>query len=103
MASTSPFEFALRLPAVEALAGGRVHIAIDGLLGAARPLITGAVGLAQTFTPKKRGAKTKVVLLVVDGPEAALDAVGDLRAFLAAEEALGNRQKLPPRKTGTEE
>ncbi len=48
MAFTSPFE-SIRPPALEALTSGRAHVVIDGLLGAARPLVAGALGLADSF------------------------------------------------------
>src|SRR6185295_15413610 len=103
MSFVSPFESAARLPALAAFirekheAGPRVHAAIHGLIGASRRLSAAAIGLSQ---PSPR---TRVVMIVVDGPEAALDAVADLRAFIACEEVSETSKKIKPRKLTEEE
>ena len=111
----SPFERVAQLPALEPycrrlekteagkpaqLSGkgaSRLHGGIAGFLGAARALAIGALarGRGGEFIRDARGAgpedaaKTppSVVLAIVDGPESALDAIADLRAFRAAEES----------------
>src|SRR6185295_5792475 len=96
----SPFESLTRLPALAPFlqsGGARTRAALSGLIGAARPLAAASIGL---------GAKqdaSRVVLYLVEGPEAALDAVADLRAFLACEEMTLAAQKIQPRKLSEEE
>jgi transcription-repair coupling factor len=105
MSVRSPFIAGAGLSELAALlqpgagAGAKTHVAVTGLLGASRSLVTGALGLARagvlsaarhpspvTRHPSpvtRHPSLPSVVLLVVDGPETALDAVADLRAFLA--------------------
>ena len=109
MPFVSPFESLTRLPALEPfLQGGgtRTHAVIHGLIGSSRSLAAAAVGLGHKesglgVSPKRSSgtpkplSRTRIVLIVVDGPETALDTVSDLRAFLACEEAV--QATLKPR------
>ena len=63
-------------------AGKPLHAAVTGLIGASRSLVAGALGRLRV------SAKPSAVVLIVDGPESALDAIADLRAFVALEEKL---------------
>jgi hypothetical protein len=106
MSVRSPFIAAAGLSELAALlqpgagAGAKTHVAVTGLLGASRSLVTGALGLARagaitaethhsslithhSSSLTRHPSPPSVVLLVVDGPETALDAIADLRAFLA--------------------
>ena len=104
MSVGSPFYAAAALPQLAALrgvsaAGGPRHVVVLGLLGAARSLVAGALGLARgkalpltpdslrSSRPSPHGGEGKrppsVVVMVVDGPETALDTVADLRSFMA--------------------
>ncbi|MFH0939722.1 MAG: transcription-repair coupling factor [Planctomycetota bacterium] len=56
------------------------RVIVTGLLGASRALLAGALS-----------RKRRVILLVTDGPDSALDAIADLRAFEALEETLATR------------
>src|SRR5579862_3593529 len=110
MPFVSPFESLIRLPALSTFvrdhpdAGPRVHAAIHGLIGASRPLAAAAIGLAQSCGAGGPPAfPTRVALIAVEGPEAALDAVADLRAFIAAEEAVQTALKPAPRKLTEEQ
>ena len=95
MSLRSPFSFVSDLPALVALrrAGAsvqnagttkRTHSVIAGLVGASRSLVAGELGLARTAENC-----CSVVLIVVDGPEAALDTLADLRTFIALQERSG--------------
>jgi len=100
MSVRSPFERAAALPELAALrgassTGGPRHVVALGLLGAARSLVAGALGLARgkavpptPLSPPRGAGKTSpsLVLMVVDGPETALDTVADLRSFMALHE-----------------
>ncbi|MGD0093459.1 MAG: CarD family transcriptional regulator, partial [Planctomycetota bacterium] len=95
MSSRSPFACVAALPELAALlrrppVGAPIHIVALGLLGAARSLVAGALGLARghalPLPPPARGGGRRplsVVLVVVDGPETALDTIADLRSFMA--------------------
>src|ERR1700732_3014676 len=63
-------------------AGKPLHAAVSGLIGASRSLVAGALGRLRV------NSQPSGVVLVVEGPEAALDAIADLRAFVALEEKL---------------
>jgi len=89
----SVFERVAKLPALSAYGRGRAESAagpsgegtpgagrlrlrgtVCGLVGASRSLVVGALARA-------RAVGARIALAVVDGPDAALDVVGDLRAF----------------------
>ncbi|MCZ7645005.1 MAG: hypothetical protein M5U26_06930 [Planctomycetota bacterium] len=101
MKPASPFGRVAKLPALDAFcrrippaagaarpsgeAPACLHATVKGLLGAANSLAVGAVALGRS---EAEGApKPVVVLAVVEGPEAALDLLADLRAFRAVEES----------------
>src|SRR5262245_39102127 len=87
--SVSPFESIAGLPSISAFSGdANAHAAIHGLLGASRSLAIGALGLLKA--QERASPETSIVVAAVDGPESALDLVGDLRAFLALDEAFKN-------------
>jgi len=70
------------------VSGKRRHHVFTHLLGAARNVAAGGLALARGDALEgKRPAKTSVVLMLVDGPDAALDVVTDLRAFVSLHEA----------------
>src|SRR5262245_43559774 len=104
MSIRSPFESMSRLPAtarlLEQLSGNAqpVHAALSGLLGAARSLQAGALGLGR----KVSGVPSSTILAVVDGPESALDVVADLRAFIAIDEAAHVAAKSPSKRTAVQ-
>ena len=121
MTPQTPFEALLELHALEPFLraqGRRTHAIFRDLIGSARPLAAAALGLAHTsqmgVTKQTRastkspaapvpGSGTRVVLYIVDGPEAALDVAADLRAFLASEEAIQTARRVPARKLTDEE
>jgi transcription-repair coupling factor (superfamily II helicase) len=72
------------------------HAVFNGLLGASRSLVAGALARAPFINSASHAhsTATRVALLVVDGQETALDAIADLRAFVAADEG------MPPHATG---
>ncbi len=88
MSAISPFQRVAQLPALGGyfIAGkkqGSPHSgAVSGLRGAARSLAIGALARG-----RHKPGRCSVVLAIVDGPETALDMLGDLRAFRAAEES----------------
>src|SRR4051812_14750060 len=109
MSLRSPFDLFSRLPALASLLekpdrNSKLprHTVIHGLLAASRSLAAGTLGLKA-----KSSGPANVVLVVVDGPEAALDVVSDMRAFMAVEEAAqphaaagkDNGAKAAPRKS----
>ena len=109
MAVRTPFERLCALPSLAPFAhrGSQTrHAVLSGLLGASRSLLAGALGLARSgaiCAGDKRASKkdgTSVVLFVVEGPEAALDALNDLRTFTALHEAAGSPASV---KTGRAE
>lgn len=91
MSFLSPFARVSEIPALAVLktrkSSPRIHATISGLVGASRSLVAGAAGILRAA----QGAS--VVVLVADGPETALDAIGDLRAFVAVEEASRSSEK----------
>ena len=92
MSARSPFELVAKLPELSVFQDKRnpslrTHVALTGLIGASRSLLSGALGQARHKQPTANTEQPAVVLLVVDGPEAALDAVADLRAFVGLDEA----------------
>jgi transcription-repair coupling factor (superfamily II helicase) len=89
MSVRSPFHVAASLPFLAPFietkgASPRVHSVVSGLLGASRALVAGAAGIARGENFRS-GAS--VVVLVVEGPEAGLDAISDLRAFMSLHKA----------------
>ena len=91
MTFSSPFALVADLPPLASFknkaARQNRHVALSGLLGASRALVSGALGLSRSAGVGKQNHSTpystSVVLMIVDGPEAALDAVSDLRAFMS--------------------
>ena len=89
MSVRSPFHVVAPLPFLAPFTetkgtSPRTHAVVSGLLGASRALVAGSAGIS-------RGAKfqggTQVVVLVLEGPEAGLDAISDLRAFMSLHES----------------
>lgn len=93
MSIRSPFELVSELQELTAFkaksraatGARRTHSVVTGLLGGARSLVAGSLGLLRVS--RKTTGSPPVVLLVVEGPEAALDAIADLRAMVAVDEA----------------
>jgi len=88
----SPFARVADLPFLTPLrhsetAAGSHHLVITGLLGAARSLVTGALGISRSGALQQKPRGVAVVLVVVEGPESALDIVSDLRALMSVHEA----------------
>jgi len=101
MPFVSPFESMMRLPALApflSAGASRTHAVVHGLIGSSRSLAAASIGLSRENAGRKSKEKThrtRIVLIVVDGPETALDTVADMRAFLACEEAV--QAALKPR------
>ena len=88
-----PFSRVLELPALGSFLRGsatsRDHLCIAGLHGAARSLLAGALARAVSASARR------AVVLVTDTPDAALDALADVRAFVALEESAQVKPRAP--------